>query len=476
MCPERLEERLEIGEWRGHQAGHHLLAGAGCLPGLRCVVPHVVGVDEATAVGGERPDEVGARGDRTQHVTGPPVVTDEIDLLPRSTDPFQLADEPVAVGGHVADPAVGRGCAEPGRRQQHDVVDSAIAQFVGEKRPDRVDLGIAVHEDLRRHECCVARSRSPRIVVPRIVVLGDDRVRCPSMELSDNSRLARRFASALEPVVGQVYFSPECHAGYVALGFAPSPGDAEGVALPDGPSYFASRGSVLGQVPGEVIAAAFGVFSPAIVVPLVADAWQRTDAATIREARAEGAVGQLRRLLGDAPDGVERAVELLATASAVLPIAGRPLAAGIRSLDVPDDPLAAAWHHGDFLREYRGDSHNAAWVSAGLTATQIGLLTELYWGLRMRSYSRSRGWTVDEFDEAEAGLRCRGLLDGDGLSGDGRRLREEIEVATDTQMAPALDALGDGAPELCAILEPWGVLVRSGLGYLQAGPHDLAAR
>ena len=296
------------------------------------------------------------------------------------------------------------------------------------------------------------------------------------MELSDRSRLARRLASVLEPVVGQVYFSPECHAGYVALGFAPSPGDANGVALPDGPSYFASRGSVMGQVPGEVIAAAFGVFSPAVVVPLVDEAWQRTDAATIRDARAEGAVGQLRRLLGDAPDGLDRAAELLATGAAAPAIAGRPLAAGIRSLDVPTDPLAAAWHHGDFLREYRGDSHTAAWVSAGFTATQIGLLTELYWGLRMRSYSRTRGWTEQEFDTAEAALRDRGLLDGDGLSDAGREAREAIEVATDDQMAPVLDALGDGAGELCAILEPWGATVRDGLGYMQSGPHDLASR
>ena len=296
------------------------------------------------------------------------------------------------------------------------------------------------------------------------------------MELSDRSRTARRLASALEPVVGQVYFSPECHAGYVALGFDPSPGDANGVALPDGPSYFASRGSVMGQVPGEVIAAAFGVFSPAIVVPLVDIAWQRTDAATIRAARAEGAVAQLRRVLGDRPDGVDRAAELLATAAAAPAISGHPLAAGIRSLDVPTDPLAAAWHHGDFLREYRGDSHNAAWVSAGFTATQIGLLTELYWGLPMRSYSRSRGWTADEFDEAEAALRDRGLLDGPGLSEAGRETREAIEVATDDQMTPVLDALGEAAGELCAILEPWGAAVRDRLGYMQDGPHDLAAR
>ena len=74
------------------------------------------------------------------------------------------------------------------------------------------------------------------------------------MEISTTSHLARRLGTVLEPVVGQVYFSPECHANYVALGFDPSPGDANGVALPDGPAYFASRGSLLGQVPGEVIA------------------------------------------------------------------------------------------------------------------------------------------------------------------------------------------------------------------------------
>ncbi|HXQ75329.1 MAG TPA: hypothetical protein VN791_02445 [Acidimicrobiales bacterium] len=45
-------------------------------------------------------------------------------------------------------------------------------------------------------------------------------------------------AGALEPVTGQVYFSPACHAGYEALGFASSPGQMGPVALPDGPAYW----------------------------------------------------------------------------------------------------------------------------------------------------------------------------------------------------------------------------------------------
>lgn len=284
----------------------------------------------------------------------------------------------------------------------------------------------------------------------------------------------RRLAAALEPVVGQVYFAPECHERYVALGFDPSSRRAGEVQLPDGPAYFASRGSLLGQVPGEVIAAAFAVFSPAIVVPAVRLAWQRTDADTIRRARADGAVAQLRRLLGDRPDGVERVHELLARATADLPLAGRPLAAGISALPVPDDPLAAVWHLGDLLREFRGDSHNAAWVAAGHTGAEIGLLSESYWGLPLRSYSRTRGWTDEEFDVATARLRESGWIDDHGLTDLGRSHREGMEHQTDHQMAPVMTALGNDLGELCGMLEPWGATIRAGHGYLSAGPHDLA--
>ncbi|MCU0261536.1 MAG: hypothetical protein MUE78_10995 [Ilumatobacteraceae bacterium] len=297
------------------------------------------------------------------------------------------------------------------------------------------------------------------------------------MEISPQSQLARALGSALEPVVGQVYFSPECHAGYVALGFDPSPGDAGGVALPDGPAYFTSRGSVMGQVPGEVVAAAFAVFNPAIVVPLVQLGWTRTDATTICTARTDGAVAQLRRILGDRPEGVERAAELLQRAAEPLRPEGRPLFAGVRSLGVPDDPLAAVWRLGDLIREYRGDAHTASWISAGVDATEICLLTELYWGLPLRSYSRTRAWSDDDFDAATDRLRSRGWIDDTGgFTEAGRAAREAIEVATDAQMAGALAALGDDAAELLAILTPWGATVRDAKGYLPSGPHDLAAR
>ena len=285
---------------------------------------------------------------------------------------------------------------------------------------------------------------------------------------------ARALAAALEPVVGQVYFSPECHANYAALGFAASAREANGVALPDGPAYFTSRGSVMGQVPGEVVAAAFAVFNPAAVIPSVQFGWTLTDAATICAARDNGAIAQLHRLVGEAPEGADRALELLQRATAPLRPEGRALYAGVRSLAIPDSVVGAIWRHGDLLREYRGDSHTAAWISAGIDATEIGLLSELYWGLPMRTYSRTRAWSEAEFDAAHERLKSRGLVDEVGFTPAGRELREQVEVHTDEQMRGTVAALGDDLDELVQLLNPWGAAIRAGFGYPASGPHDLA--
>jgi len=285
---------------------------------------------------------------------------------------------------------------------------------------------------------------------------------------------ARLLAGALEPIVGSVYFAPECHAAYAELGFAPSTRELAGVAMPDGPAYFTSRGSSLGQVPGEVVAAAFAVFNPQAVVPAVAHGWSLTDAATISQARTDGAVAQLHRLLGDEPAGLARVDELLARAVAPLRPEGRVLFAGVLATAMPDDPIGAMWRKGDLLREFRGDAHTAAWTSAGLDAVEIGLLTELYWGLPLRSYARTRAWTDEQFGSAEERLVSRGLLADGGFTDTGRAARDDVEVRTDDQMAPALAALGDDVEELVDLLRPWGQAVRGGHGYPAAGPHDLA--
>lgn len=288
------------------------------------------------------------------------------------------------------------------------------------------------------------------------------------------STRARSLASALEPFAGQVYFSPECHANYEALGYGPSPGDFGGVAGPEMESYFCSRGSVMGQVPGSLIAAAFGVFNHAMVERIVERGWGKTDATTICQARDDGAVAQLRRILGDRPAGVEEARTLLERAGADLEPYGKPLYAGLAACSRFDDPLADAWRLADRLREFRGDAHVAAWTSAGLDACQIGLLSELYWGLPARSYSRTRMWSDEQYDAAEAELEARGLLADHQLTDEGRAFREEIEVVTDRQCVPIVDALGADVDALVRTLQGWGAAIRDAKGYPASGPHDLA--
>jgi hypothetical protein len=292
--------------------------------------------------------------------------------------------------------------------------------------------------------------------------------------LTTEQARARTLAATIEPMTGQVYFSPECHERYEALGFGGSPTTINDVAMPDGVAYFCSRGSSLGQVPGQVVAAAFGVFNPAVVTPLVAQGWTLTDATTISAARTAGATDQLRRVLGDRPDGIERATVLLTRASDGLRPEGRPLFAGLLGLGLPGDPIGDAWRLADRLREYRGDVHIAAWTGAGFDATEIGLLSELYWGLPMKSYVRSRAWSDADLDQAEARLVERGLVADGAFTDEGRAVREQIELHTDAMSRPIVDNLGDDFDELIDILSGWSAGVVAAHGYPSSGPHDLA--
>ena len=271
-----------------------------------------------------------------------------------------------------------------------------------------------------------------------------------------------------------MYFSPECHAGYLALDFDPSPGSARGVALPDGPAYFTSRGSVMGQVPGHVVAAAFAVFNPAAVIPAVERGWALTDAATICAVRTEGAVAQLTRILGPNPDGLQEVTILLARACNGLRAEGKPLYAGLMSLGLPGEPMADMWRLADCLREYRGDAHTAAWTAAGFDAVEIGLLTELYWGLPTRTYIRTRAWGEEDLDSATERLEARGYLAEGSLTERGLAAREDVEVATDRQCNRIVQALGEDLDSLIAVLGDWGEAIRRSGGYPASGPHDLA--
>ena len=92
-----------------------------------------------------------------------------------------------------------------------------------------------------------------------------------------------------------------------------------------------------------------------------------------------------------------RASVLLERAVEPLGVEGRALFAGLRSWwDDPTDPWTRLFHLGDMLRECRGDAHISSWSSAALDAVEIGLLNDLYMGMPLQSYVRTRGWNDDE--------------------------------------------------------------------------------
>jgi hypothetical protein len=291
---------------------------------------------------------------------------------------------------------------------------------------------------------------------------------------------ARRLRNAVEPVAAGIYFAPEAHAAYKALGFPGSSVAQDGVERPELTSYFTSRGASMGRVPGEVVAAAFGCFKPEVVAAAVAAGWKITDRETVLAAREQSATAMLQRILGEQPEGLARVTDLLRRAADAAPWAGRGIYGGLRSLGFPDTPMGAMWRAADLVREHRGDSHVITWAVGGVDAMEILLLTEQWWGLPARAYSPSRGWTVADMDAGYARLQRRGLMKGEQLTDVGRAFREDIEVRTDELERPLLDALGADVDELLDHLDAWSEAIIAGGSYptriagtynVGGGPH-----
>jgi len=253
---------------------------------------------------------------------------------------------------------------------------------------------------------------------------------------------ARRLRDAIEPIATVCYWSEPCYDAYAACGLDFLQG------------YVWSRGSVLGEPDGPVVAAAFGVFEPGLIAQLYDAARASCGLAEIRAAREAGVITALRAALGPADRAAEVAA-LLRDAAGSAGLAGRPLFAGLSGLPWPEDPLARLWQACAMLRELRGDSHLAACGAAGLSGLEANLLTELQVGWPPQSYTATRGWPAEAMDLATASLRDRGLIAGTALTEAGASLRADIETSTDKQLAPVTDALGPALEELLPQLAGW---------------------
>lgn len=233
----------------------------------------------------------------------------------------------------------------------------------------------------------------------------------------------RRLWALVETFHAVVYFAPEKVAAYEEAGLR---GGWMG--------YFASRAAALGPVGAEVVAATFYNFHPRMVARALPDAWRLSTPLRVTQARHRAAGAALDRLVGDRAESVSAALEVLRDVVAGADPAGRPLFAAHAAQEWPDAPALALWQSCTLWREYRGDAHVAALVTAGLDG-RAAHLTLAATGASTEDVLRTnRGWSEEEWEDARTDLVERGVLRPEGgLTEAGRELRDRVEAVTDAR-------------------------------------------
>jgi DNA-binding MarR family transcriptional regulator len=247
--------------------------------------------------------------------------------------------------------------------------------------------------------------------------------------------------------IGTVSFSPITNEGFLALGMR---------NYWDG--YFAGRAAPLGTAPAEVVHAVFYNFADGEVARHIPWVWGKTTPEEALAVRERGSAAALRQMIGELADapGLARAADLATRAAVSAPTEGRALYAGLRALDVPEEPVARLWHAGTLLREHRGDGHNIALAAHGIGGTEAHVLFALAHGMRAEEFGRIHHLPKAQLAAVVDGLRGRGLVNtAGGFTDTGRETRERIETLTDDLAAPAYDLLSAAElDELIAGLEP----------------------
>ncbi len=98
----------------------------------------------------------------------------------------------------------------------------------------------------------------------------------------------------------------------------------------------------------------------------------------------------------------------------------------------------------------------AVYIGAGFDPVRMNMLTELWVGWPLGTYSATRAWSPGHTEQALAALHAGGLIEGDTLTERGRQVRQEIEDRTDDIEAPLVEAIGAELDWVLARLTEWG--------------------
>lgn len=264
--------------------------------------------------------------------------------------------------------------------------------------------------------------------------------------MSHSPGKVHRMFELVEPI-GTISFSEVTDQAFRALGMR---------NFWDG--YFAGRAAPLGTAPAEVVHAVFYNFADGEVERHIPWVWQKitpTEAIAVRERASATALRQMIGNRADSP-GLARIADLATRAAVSAPAEGRALYAGLKALDVPEEPVARLWHAATLLREHRGDGHNAALLAHGIGGTEAHVLLAAALGMRPEEFGRLHHLPKSQLAAVVDGLRVRGLVDAAGAFTDaGRKAKQRIEALTDDLAAVPYDALtADELDDLVAGLEP----------------------
>jgi hypothetical protein len=266
--------------------------------------------------------------------------------------------------------------------------------------------------------------------------------------LSTVNPLARRMFDLVEPIGVIPYSADEPNEAMFTLGFTNY-----------WDTYFAGRAAPLGSsVPAGVVHALFYNFAPGEVARHIPKVWSTTTPEAAIAARQEGCVNALRRILGDLVDTPDftRAVELLTKAATSAPLEGRPMYAALRTLPVPEEPVARLFHAASLLREHRGDGHIVALMAEGIGGLEAHVLVALDTGIPATTFGRIHHLPAAQLTALIDKMKDRGLVKDEAtFTAAGRQVKDRVEALTDELAVAPYEVLESGElDELIAALEP----------------------
>ena len=275
--------------------------------------------------------------------------------------------------------------------------------------------------------------------------------------MDELSRKARRLGGALEPIAAQVYFSPECHANYEALGFGPSPGDSAGSRPPS-----SARTSAAAARPWDRCRVRSSRWRSGCSIrrswclpsppggrrPTQPRSARRATTGRSNSSRASWATS---RMVSFAP---------ASCSSGPSPSAGRKArrsTPGSRRSPMPGDSVGDMWRQ---RRPVAGVPRRCA--CRGVDDGRIRRHRDLPAHRALLGAAAAHVLAHARVDRRA--VRCRRGAPRATRSVEGRRVHgrrpragEAVEVATDRMCAPIVDALGSDFDELLSIMLPWGV-------------------